>query len=155
MAQNNHPRQRQASRLRRRPSRRPPYDRILIVCEGAKTGPGYLEDIRKAFRIATAYLRILPSGMGPQPRRVVDFAEHLFLQTREFDAIYVVFDRDEHAIYQEALIRAAQLNEALSNDAKQKVPSRRSSAPLAFNSGCFCTSPTRKPSVIALSRCGD
>lgn len=121
MARDNHPRFRQAQKLQRKKGTRPPHDRLLIVCEGSKTEPTYFDDIRKELRIPAAHIRVLPSDFGTQPRQVVDFAEAVFRETKEFDAVYAVFDRDEHDTYADALQQAARLNGTLKNDEKKKV----------------------------------
>lgn len=100
---------------------RPTYDRILIVCEGEKTEPLYLDDIRKKFRIPSAHVRVLHSELGTQPRQVVDFAKSKFLETREFEWVYAVFDRDAHRTYHEALAQAAALDKKLKNSERKLV----------------------------------
>ncbi len=100
---------------------RPAYDRILIVCEGKKTEPLYLDDIRKTFRIPSAHLRVLHSDLGTEPRQVVDFAERKFLETRKFEWVYAVFDRDSHRTYHEALARTAALDNKLKNTERKLV----------------------------------
>jgi RloB-like protein len=112
---------RRRGRLVRTLGSRPAYDRVLIACEGKKTEPLYLDDIRKKFRIPSAHLRVLHSEFGTQPRQVVDFAESKFLETREFDWVYAVFDRDIHTTYHDALARAAALDNKLKNTEKKLV----------------------------------
>jgi hypothetical protein len=70
----NHSRARHANALRRKKPARPPYDRILVVCEGKKTEPNYFEEIRIEARISAIHVCVLPSGFGAQPSRVVEFA---------------------------------------------------------------------------------
>lgn len=47
----NHPRERRARALKRKKGSKPPYDRVLIVCEGRKTEPLYFNDIRMQNRV--------------------------------------------------------------------------------------------------------
>lgn len=122
MARDNHPRARKARALERKKGKRPPYDRVLIVCEGEKTEPNYFEEIRVQLRIPTAHVQVLPSALGTQPRQVVDYAEQVFVERREFDVVYAVFDRDDHDTYHDALAQAARLNGKLKNEEKTKVP---------------------------------
>ena len=110
MPRNDHPRFRKAQQLARKTGTRPPYDRILIVSEGAKTEPLYFEDIRKQNSIPSAHITVLPSELGTEPRQVVDFAEHHFLKTKAYERVYAVFDRDDHRTYRDALVRAAMLD---------------------------------------------
>lgn len=93
--------ERKAGLLRRRRAMKAPYDVILIVCEGAKTEPNYFTELKKAFRLSNANVRI--GGHGSDPLSVVDFAIKTFRQEQEFDRVYCVFDRDRHTTYPEAL----------------------------------------------------
>ena len=115
---------RQRGRLVRTMGTRPAYDRILIVCEGKKTEPLYLDDIRKTFRIPSAHLRVLHSDLGTEPRQVVDFAERKFLETRKFEWVYAVFDRDSHRTYHEALARNGRIGQQVEKHGKEACPLR-------------------------------
>jgi RloB-like protein len=108
-------------KLGRAKGRRPPYPRILITCEGKKTEPLYFEDIRKKNRVPSAHVRVLHSDFGTEPRQVVDFAESKFLETREFEWVFAVFDRDDHRTYHNALARARALDKKLKNNEKRTV----------------------------------
>jgi hypothetical protein len=46
-----------------------------MVCEGEKTEPNYLEEIRHSKRIPSAHWTILPSELGTGPEKVVEYAE--------------------------------------------------------------------------------
>jgi len=125
MGKDNQPKHRQAARdLTRRAAVRRPYDRLLIVCEGAKTEPQYLCEIRQACRLATAHVQVLHSQFGTEPQQVLDYALAVFRQgdrergvrAREFDRIAVVFDRDEHQTYHAALAKAQAKSGRLKND---------------------------------------
>jgi len=131
MGKDHQPKHRQQARdLRRRASRRAPYDRLLIVCEGKKTEPLYFNEIRQAYRLATANVQVLHSEPGTQPIQVVEYAKELFLEgdccrgipAVSFDAVYAVFDRDDHPTYHKALDRAAALHRKLKNDLGERVP---------------------------------
>ena len=122
MAKNSHRRSRRAQEMARKRGKRPPYDRVLIVCEGEKTEPLYLSDIRIQNRVPSAHIRVLHSKYGTQPRQVVDFAEDTFSETKEYDRVFAVFDRDKHQTYHDALTRAAALNGKLKNDERKLVP---------------------------------
>jgi RloB-like protein len=116
-----HPRSRQAAKLARKQGKRPAYDRILIVCEGSKTEPLYLDDIRQQFRIPTAHINVIHSTNGTEPRQVVDSAEQVFLASRNFDLVVAVFDRDDHQTFNDALLRAAALDQNLKNSDRKLV----------------------------------
>lgn len=129
MGKDNQPKARQAAQLARKVGRRASYDRILIVTEGSKTEPLYLGEIRSKYRLSTANVAVQPSQFGTTPLQVVEYAAHLFEQgddDREisktaFELVYVVFDRDDHETYHNALAKAAALNGKLRNDLKKAV----------------------------------
>ena len=93
--------------LERGKSRREPYEKILIVCEGSKTEPYYFEDAKQFHRINTLNIKV--EGVGRDPNKLVDRAEELYQQEERkgdaYDAIFCVFDKDQHASYQQALDR--------------------------------------------------
>lgn len=104
--------------LRRRGPIREPYDRILIVCEGEKTEPGYFEDLRRHFRLSSANIEIAENDEGSNPINVVDCAIKRYRSDRGYDRVYCVFDRDRHARYREALAKIEE------ERARKKVPIR-------------------------------
>jgi RloB-like protein len=129
MARDNAPKERQRKELERKQGRRASHDRILIVSEGSKTEPNYFCEIRAAYRLHTANVEVRPSELGTAPVQVVEYARALFehgdrhksIQRRAFERIYVVFDRDDHHSYHDALAQANALNGKLKNDARQPV----------------------------------
>ncbi len=108
--------------LRRRRAMKAPYDVILIVCEGGKTEPNYFSELKKAFRLSNANVRIC--GRGADPLSVVNFAIESFRQEPEFDRIYCVFDRDRHTTYDAALdkVRRTRLGKGTKIFAIPSVP---------------------------------
>lgn len=129
MGKDNQPKARQADQLARKKSRRAGYERILIVCEGSKTEPHYLGEIRAEFRLHTANVQVQPGLLGTAPIQVVEYAEQLFvngdvdrqIEPRAFEQVYAVFDRDDHITYHNALAKAQALDGKLRNDLKQRV----------------------------------
>ena len=129
MGKDNQPKERQARELARKKAQRGSYDRILIVCEGSKTEPQYLQEIRIFHRLHTANVQVQHSQLGTEPLQVVEYAEQLFIdgdaarsiQPRAFEQVFAVFDRDDHATYHAALAKAHALNGTLRNDLGQKV----------------------------------
>lgn len=111
MGRDNQPRTRQKKQLERKKAIIEQFDRILIVSEGSKTEPNYIQDILRHYRIPSASYCILPSQYGTSPKQVVEFAFDIFsdgearqrIEPLDFDRVYVVFDRDEHKSYNEAL----------------------------------------------------
>lgn len=130
MGKDNQPKDRQKARdLRRRAAVRQAYQRILVVSEGTKTEPQYLNEIRTELRLSTAHVQVQPGGFGTEPLSLVEYAEHLFshgdrelgIEPRAFDQIFVVFDRDDHATYHAALAKAAALDNRLTNDEHKHI----------------------------------
>lgn len=129
MSREKNPRERHAERLKRKKATKKGYDRILVVCEGSKTEPNYFNEIRAHYKLHTASVKVLPSLAGTSPIQIVDYAHELFdkgnpqlkIIRRAFEQVYVVFDRDEHLSYHNALNRAVSLEKSkLLND--EKVP---------------------------------
>jgi RloB-like protein len=116
-----HNRYRSQSNMRRAKPSRPPYKRILIVCEGSKTEPNYFEEIRIKYRLPTAHIKILASELGTEPQQIVDSALLEFEKTKEFDRVYVVFDRDDHRTFYQAIERVSSLDGKLNNDEKRPI----------------------------------
>lgn len=129
MARDHSPKERQRKQLERKLTRRASYDRILIVSEGSKTEPNYFREIRAAYRLHTANVEVQPSELGTSPIQVVQYAQSLFengnrhkqIQSRAFEQVYAVFDRDEHGSYFDALNLAKSLDGKLKNDNKLPV----------------------------------
>jgi hypothetical protein len=129
MGKDNQPKVRQANQLERKVGKRAGYDRILIVSEGSKTEPLYLNEIRASYRLSTTSVQVQHSQFGTSPLKVVEYAEHLFvngdetkdIQPRAFEQVFVVFDRDEHDSYHNALAKAKSLDGKLRNEDKQRV----------------------------------
>jgi hypothetical protein len=130
MGKDNQPKDRQKARdLRRRTAVRQAYARVLIVCEGEKTEPQYLNEIRTQLRLATAHVQVQPGGFGTEPQRLVGYAEHLVrkgdralgVEPGAFDHVYVVFDRDEHQTYHQALEMTRALDGRLRNDEHRAI----------------------------------
>lgn len=97
-------------RLRRRDPSRLPAARIVVVTEGKRTEPGYLSVFARLFRVST--VEVIPIGVGGDPRSVVERA----IKERQAvagdalshrDAVWAMFDRDEHATFEEAKQLAA------------------------------------------------
>ncbi len=129
MGKDNQPKVRQANKLARKEGLRWSYNRILIVTEGLKTEPLYLNEIRVEYRLSTINVQVQPSQFGTTPLQVVEYAEHLFLngddnrsiQPHAFEEVYAVFDRDDHTTYHNALGKAKSLEGKLHSDLNQVV----------------------------------
>lgn len=91
---------RKESYARRAPVREP-YDTVLIVCEGEKTEPNYLNRLREVHRLSSANIRVVPAP-GSDPMSVVTHAE-TELERGDYDCAFCVFDRDSHANFNAAI----------------------------------------------------
>jgi len=129
MGRDNQAKDRQLRRKVVKESRRASYARILIVTEGSKTEPLYLEEIRAAHQLHSANVEVQPGQLGTAPIQVVRYAQQLFehgdlrkgIRPKSFDQVYAVFDRDDHASYFNALDLAKSLDGKLRNDDRQPV----------------------------------
>jgi hypothetical protein len=129
MGRDNQAKDRQLRRRAVKEAQRAGYARILIVTEGSKTEPMYLEEIRAAHRLHSANVAVQPGQLGTAPIQVVLYAQQLFeegdlhkgIRPKSFDQVYAVFDRDDHDSYSNALTLAQALDGKLRNDDRQPV----------------------------------
>jgi hypothetical protein len=129
MGRDNQPKDRQLARKIRKEASRASYDRILIVTEGRKTEPLYLEEIRSAYQLHSANVEVQPGLLGTAPIQVVRYAQQLFeegdlhrgIRPRSFDQVYAVFDRDDHESYFNAVSLAESMDGKLRNDNREAV----------------------------------
>jgi hypothetical protein len=61
------------------------------------------------------------SELGTEPKQIVESAEAEFQRTRGYERIYVVFDRDDHLTYANAIAMAESRNKRLRNDERRPV----------------------------------
>lgn len=129
MGRDNQAKDRQLRRKEAKEAQRASYARILIVTEGTKTEPLYLEEIRAAYQLHSANVEVQPGRLGTAPIQVVCYAQQLFeegdllkgIRPKSFDQVYAVFDRDDHESYFNALSKAQALDGKLRNDDRQPV----------------------------------
>jgi hypothetical protein len=129
MGRDNQAKDRQLRRKSTKEEIRSSYARILIITEGSKTEPLYLEDICAAYKLHSANIEVQPSKLGTAPIQVVTYARQLFekgdlhkgIRPKSFDQIYAVFDRDDHDSYFDALTKAKSFDGKLRNDDKHPV----------------------------------
>lgn len=121
MGKDNQPRHRLAKQLERKKPTIAPYARLLIVTEGEKTEPQYLEEIRVHYKLTTANIKITNCEYGTAPQQIVQFAEDIFKQTKQFDQVFCVFDRDEHQSFDNAVASATAKNKKFRNDRGEPV----------------------------------
>lgn len=92
-----------------------PFDRVLIVTEGLKTERLYFESIRIKARLPNTQIAVTHSKFGTEPRQVVDYALEKFNESKLFERVYAVFDRDDHLTWSDALNRAGDLDRKVKN----------------------------------------
>lgn len=101
---------------------RKPRRRLLVVCEGACTEPDYIHGYERHVRNATVKVE-LSEGQG-DPLRIVQKAKRLKQQAArrartqgddflDYDEVWCVFDRDEHARFDAAIALAQRSTIAL------------------------------------------
>jgi hypothetical protein len=99
---------RRAESYRRRGPQREPYDSVLIVCEGGKTEPQYLDGLKQAYKLSSANIRVT-SADGTDPVSIVRFAERMINNEGGYNRVYCVFDRNGHSNFAEAIGLTKQL----------------------------------------------
>jgi hypothetical protein len=93
--------QRKVDSLKRKEPTRKSDDIVLIVCEGKKTEPYYINDFREEKKLNKNSVQVI--GHGKEPMALVNYAIEKYSKYRDYDKIYCVFDQDEHIKYQSAL----------------------------------------------------
>ncbi len=95
-----------AKNLARRRSKRAPYSKVLIVCEGEVTEPNYFNGLIRHYKISSVNVKITGEG-GSSPKSVVELAKSLYEEEKQlgdpYDKVYCVFDKDNHPTYQATL----------------------------------------------------
>ena len=87
---------------------RQPYDRVLIVCEGKKTEPNYLQELCNQYKLSTANIEIVPGSADPRElvEKALELAKQEKLKKDRYESIYCVFDRDSHVHFEDASSKA-------------------------------------------------
>ena len=90
--------------LNRRKAKRSSYEKILIVCEGAKTEPNYFNEIIDIYEINSANV-VVDGKCGSSPKSVFEHALKKYDAEKKkgdpFDRVYCVYDKDSHPSYKE------------------------------------------------------
>lgn len=93
--------------LSRRKAKRSSYDKVLIVCEGEKTEPYYFNELKKHYRLHSATIHVDGKSKST-PSQVFSRAQKLAEQAKSlndpYDRVYCVFDKDNHACYEQTRI---------------------------------------------------
>src|SRR5215212_5227801 len=85
-----------ARNAERKAAFREPRQRILIVAEGTKTEPLYLRRLIQLMRLTTVSLAMSRAD-GTDPVTLVEHAIDVARRDGDFDAVFVLCDRDGHA----------------------------------------------------------
>ncbi|HBB6896763.1 TPA: RloB domain-containing protein [Legionella pneumophila] len=99
--------------LERTSKNRESYDVVLIVCEGGKTEPNYLTELRNDLKLSSANIKI--AGRGTDPLSLITYALDEFDKTNDYNRIFCVFDKDQHSKYNAALKKIQALNQKPKN----------------------------------------
>ncbi len=90
----------------RQKAKRAPYERVLIVCEGAKSEPNYLREIIDCLELNTANVEV-DGNCGSSPASVFAYAKKRYQDEKrqgdEYDRVFCVFDKDIHTTYTQTL----------------------------------------------------
>jgi hypothetical protein len=101
--------------LPRKAGVRRPAERVLIVCEGEKSELKYFNDVAVTYRIN---LTITTAQKRTEPIQIIQTAKDKLKVDKDFEWVYVVFDRDNHQTYLAALAKARELDEEYSRKKK-------------------------------------
>lgn len=95
---------RKASQLKRKAPKREAYDKVLIVCEGEKTEPFYIEELRDFLKLSQANIRVSPDS-DSSPDKVVEYAKKLIKSEKDdpYNHVFCVMDRDRHPTFDKAI----------------------------------------------------
>ncbi len=86
--------------LKRKAKARATRKRVLIVTEGEQTEVNYLNAIKQRLRPECS---IEIKAPGYDPLGMVEYAIQIFKDDPDFDAIFCVFDRDDHTRFDAAM----------------------------------------------------
>ncbi len=83
-------------------------EKILIVCEGGKTEPNYLKEMKKHYKLETAsVIEVCGDECGSDPRSVFNYAkkkrDEEMAKCAPYDKIFCVIDKDTHENYVETM----------------------------------------------------
>ena len=106
--------------------------RILLVCEGSKTEPLYFSELCKDIDKSKSNIDIKTNkeinisyinSKYTDPLNLVKFADKIFnngyldvVRRNALDEIYVIFDRDDHSEYKDAIDEANRKNKKFKNN---------------------------------------
>ena len=92
----------------RRPAHLEARERALIVTEGSKTEPDYFGLLIQELGLTTTKVKITGES-GSAPISVVEYAEGILKDDPDFEHVFLVFDRDRHDTYDDAITKAKSL----------------------------------------------
>lgn len=92
----------------RQPAHLEVRERVLVITEGSKTEPDYFRRLIQELGLTTAQVKVVGDG-DPAPISVVQHAKGLLKVDDDFEHVFLVFDRDSHTTYNEAISKAKNL----------------------------------------------
>ncbi|WP_275100174.1 RloB family protein [Sedimenticola hydrogenitrophicus] len=103
-----HKRRKKAEKsLKRSQAKRDAYDRVLIVCEGEKTEPHYLQELIDHLKLNSANV-LVDGRSSSSPDKVWQYAKERYREAERrgdvFDRVYCVIDRDSHTTFDQTLV---------------------------------------------------
>ncbi len=88
----------------RRKAKKTDHDRVLIVCEGEKTEPNYLEELIDYLQLSSADI-VVDGRSDSSPDKIFKYAKEKRQEEIQrgdvYNRIYCVFDKDEHSTFEE------------------------------------------------------
>lgn len=99
--------------LKRKITKREQHDVVLMVCEGKKSEPNYLQAYCDELQLNSANIKVL--GTGTDPLTLVNRALNEYNQSKDYDRVFCLFDKDKHPNYQDAVNKINSLRERSRN----------------------------------------
>lgn len=95
-----------AHELARKVASRESYEKALLVCEGEKTEPYYLNNLKDHLKLSSTNI-VVTGDCDSDPLTIVKYAIANYTAEKTkgdpFDKVFCIFDKDSHANYDEAI----------------------------------------------------
>ncbi len=111
-------------KLKRKKKSREPYDKLLIVTEGKKTEPNYLNVLRDYLKLSQANIHIDPNS-DSTPTSVVRYAKKMIDSqpiNDPYNHVFCVMDKDQHTDFNQALDQIREFNNRNGNKSPKLYP---------------------------------
>ncbi|ALQ07754.1 RloB family protein [Pseudoalteromonas fuliginea] len=91
----------------RKAAKRAPYETVLVVTEGLKTEPNYLNELVSRYKLSVANI-VIDGESDSSPSSILKYAKQQVKKSKakgfNYDRIYCVFDKDSHTCYEKTVI---------------------------------------------------